>query len=281
MTERERLVELFGAPERWAATTRSSSGRRSTRSCRRSPARRVRVAGPVHLRPRAGRGQVPRLRCPTARRRSPFHFNGMVLYRDAEGAAGRAHPVDVLGSTGACRSRCGGETIDPHYPGGGWIAPAAETLEALRAGQARAGLPSFDACVGELLGEGDMATRSRSSSTRCSTRATALPVHAGRDQERDADAVRDRLPAGLRGRRRGARSTRADAASPRGRRRGVGGDAPLPRSRAASATRPSSGASTGRTSPSWRASDVEPFDNGRCTGACGWRPRRARRRAGA
>ena len=36
----ERLVELFGPPERWATTTRACCGRRSTCSCRASPAPR-------------------------------------------------------------------------------------------------------------------------------------------------------------------------------------------------------------------------------------------------
>ena len=41
--------------------------------------------------------------------------------------------------------------IAEHYPGGGWIRLSHETLEALNARRAARGLPSFDACVEELL----------------------------------------------------------------------------------------------------------------------------------
>jgi hypothetical protein len=41
--------------------------------------------------------------------------------------------------------------IDDHYPGGGWIRLSHETLDALNARRAARGLPSFDACVQELL----------------------------------------------------------------------------------------------------------------------------------
>jgi hypothetical protein len=41
--------------------------------------------------------------------------------------------------------------IDEHYPGGGWIRLHQTTLAALNQRRAARGLPSFDACVGELL----------------------------------------------------------------------------------------------------------------------------------
>jgi hypothetical protein len=43
--------------------------------------------------------------------------------------------------------------IAEHYPGGGWIRLHEQTLAALNARRARRGLPSFDACVTELLEE--------------------------------------------------------------------------------------------------------------------------------
>jgi Family of unknown function (DUF6084) len=41
--------------------------------------------------------------------------------------------------------------IEEHYPGGGWIRLHESTLAALNRRRAGHGLPSFDACVSELL----------------------------------------------------------------------------------------------------------------------------------
>jgi hypothetical protein len=41
--------------------------------------------------------------------------------------------------------------IAEHYPGGGWIRLADDTLAALNERRASRGLPSFDACIAELL----------------------------------------------------------------------------------------------------------------------------------
>jgi hypothetical protein len=41
--------------------------------------------------------------------------------------------------------------IDEHYPAGGWIRLHETTLARLHARRAERGLPSFDACVTELL----------------------------------------------------------------------------------------------------------------------------------
>ena len=73
--------------------------------------------------------------------------------------------------------------IAEHYPGGGWIRLADDTLDGANDRRARRGLPSFDACVDELLEQGagrDGVSSSRSSSTRCSTRATrCTPTRPG------------------------------------------------------------------------------------------------------
>jgi hypothetical protein len=44
--------------------------------------------------------------------------------------------------------------IAEHYPGGGWIRISHGTLAALNERRARRGLPSFDACIEELLDAG-------------------------------------------------------------------------------------------------------------------------------
>ena len=102
-------------------------------------------------------------------------------------------------------------TIDAHYPYRGWVPVHTDTLDAARArARPSAALPTFDAVVDELLGR----ARRRSERAARAPRLLAalrglraLPLHAGRDQERDPDPVRDRLPARLRGAQPGAPST--------------------------------------------------------------------------
>jgi hypothetical protein len=45
------------------------------------------------------------------------------------------------------------EMMDGYYPNGAWVRLHPETMAALSRYRAREGLPSYDACVGELLGE--------------------------------------------------------------------------------------------------------------------------------
>ena len=82
---RERLVELFGEPERWGSTTGASAGPRSTTSCRASPARRTsRSASSARYDHEIAatkffggldEGVFP----------LHFHFNGTVHYEGADG----------------------------------------------------------------------------------------------------------------------------------------------------------------------------------------------------
>ena len=84
---RERLVDLFGEPERWAATTTSIVWAQArARSCRASPARPTfELPRAVHLRPRGRGHEVPLRAARTARCRSRFHFTGTVFYRGDDG----------------------------------------------------------------------------------------------------------------------------------------------------------------------------------------------------
>ena len=149
---RERLVELFGPPERWASTTRSFLW---TQVGALVPA--LRGLGRVRARPSRARydlelsaakyfyslpdGEIP----------LTFHFS-----RDDPVLRGRA----------TCRSRwcpwsCSARYKLPvedwkrmmalYYPGGGWVRLQTSTLDRLQERKASAGLPSFDACVAELL----------------------------------------------------------------------------------------------------------------------------------
>ena len=148
------LVELFGAPERWAATTKSFVWSQVEHARAELHGRDdLHAAHAVHLRPRARGGQVPLQR---ARRRGaaelPLHRLGAAPRRRRAGA-GRAHPVDVLGGLAHARRDVAGDD-GHHYPNGGWVRLHADTRRRAR-GVARPGrgLPSYDACVAELLEE--------------------------------------------------------------------------------------------------------------------------------
>ncbi len=83
-----------------------------------------------------------------------FHFNGTILYR---GEGGRLQVVPVPWSATArfeMPIAAWRAMIDEHYPGAGWIRLHEDTLQALNARRAARGLPSFDACLIELLAQG-------------------------------------------------------------------------------------------------------------------------------
>ena len=150
---RARLVELFGAPERWAATTHAFQWARIdvlVSSFTGATSFEVEVPCTYDLEVAATKyfyslpdGQVP----------LTFNFSGMVLYR---GATDRMQIAPVPWS---CSSRwrmpveAWKRAIADQYPGGGWIHLTPETLEALRVRKAADGAISFNACVRQLLGE--------------------------------------------------------------------------------------------------------------------------------
>jgi hypothetical protein len=148
---RERLVELFGEPDRWGATTHSFQWARVESlvpSFTGSTLFAVEVPCTYDLEVASAKyfdslpdGEVP----------LSFHFNGTVLYR---GADDRLQVVLVPWS---CSSKwrmpvdVWKRTIAAHYPGGGWIRLQRETLDALARRKAERGLHSFDDTVRELL----------------------------------------------------------------------------------------------------------------------------------
>jgi len=148
---RARLVELFGEPERWGATTHSFQWARVESlvpSFTGSTAFTIDVPCTYDLEVASAKyfdalrdGDVP----------LSFHFNGTVLYR---GADDRLQVVLVPWS---CSSRWRmpvevfKRTIAAHYPGGGWIRLGHETLDALARRKAELGLHTFDDTVRELL----------------------------------------------------------------------------------------------------------------------------------
>src|SRR4051794_34362300 len=140
---RERLVELFGATERWASTTRSflwaqvgtvvpafGGGAEFPLDVPCTYDLEVAAAKYVYSLPD---GEVP----------LTFHFSGTILFGDMQVAmvpwscsAGFRLPVDTWRSLMAA-----------YYPGGGWVRLRTETLDRLAARKASGGLPDFDATV--------------------------------------------------------------------------------------------------------------------------------------
>ena len=150
---RERLVELFGPPERWATTTRSLLWTQVdvlVPTFTGSTTFRVPIACSYELELAAAKyfhavrgGEVP----------LAFNFNGTIYYR---GDDGRLQMALVPWSCSAeYRLPLGvwHELIDHYYPNSGWVPLSTGTLDALQAEKARRGLPTFDACVAQLLEE--------------------------------------------------------------------------------------------------------------------------------
>jgi len=148
---RERLVELFGEPERWGATTHSflwaelsvlvqsftgTTTFRLPMQCNYD----LEIAATKYLHSVPG-GEVP----------LSFHFTGTIFYR------GEADRLQIVKVPWDCTVRFGmpasvwRQMIEEHYPNGGWVRLADETLERLGRHKAEAGHPTFDAAVTDLL----------------------------------------------------------------------------------------------------------------------------------
>ena len=150
--DRERLVELFGEPERWASTTTSF---RWAQADALVPAFTgaaefelivpctydLELAAAKYFHG-LGAGEAP-LR---------FHFNGTVFYEADDGRMQIVQipwdrspqfrmPVSVWRSA-----------IDAAYPFRSWVPVNADTVARLERLKAERGLPTFDAVVDELLG---------------------------------------------------------------------------------------------------------------------------------
>ena len=249
---RAKLVELFGAPERWATTTRSLVWHQADALVPAfTGATTFRIAVPAGfdmevasskylLRPRGRRGaarvQLQR-HDPLPRRRWP--------------AAAVARAVVLLGRVPAAgghlarpdRPLLPAHGLDPAAGGHARCAPAREgparlaDARRVRVGAVgRRGEGAGSARAGAI----DLERAGRHAAVRG---LRALPVHAGRDEERHADAVRDRVSARLcpraRERVRPPRAAlRRGGRRPRGRVRGA-----LPR---AQRRAPPGGAAAGR-----------------------------------
>ena len=149
--ERERLVELFGAPERWGGTTdnmRWAQAEVLVPSFTGTGSFAIPVAASYDLEIGSAKyfhglsgGEVP-LR---------FHFNGTIFYEgDDERLRLRQVPWDTTASF-AMPHEVWRRMIADHYPGGGWIRLETETIDRLQTRRLRRGDLSVDATVADLL----------------------------------------------------------------------------------------------------------------------------------
>ncbi len=152
-SERERLVELFGSPERWASTTsplRWTQADVLVPSFKDSASFQIKVPCTYDLEVAATKyfGGLERGVAPLR-----FHFNGTIFYADANGA------MQLVQVPWDCTTRfpmpvaTWRRMIDEHYPFRGWIPLHKETIDRLAELKAERALTTFDATVAGLLDE--------------------------------------------------------------------------------------------------------------------------------
>jgi Family of unknown function (DUF6084) len=148
---RERLVELFGAPERWAVTTRSLVWSKLdvlVPAFTGTTTVTVPIACHYDLELAAAKylHSLPDGEAPLA-----LHFNGMIYYPGDDGGLQMvlipwSKSIDFRMPVSVWQ-----ETIAHYYPGTAWIAVRAQTFEALQREKRKLGLATLDACVDALL----------------------------------------------------------------------------------------------------------------------------------
>ncbi|MEA2347159.1 MAG: hypothetical protein QOG62_946 [Thermoleophilaceae bacterium] len=150
---REKLVDLFGPPERWATTTRSLVWHQADVLVPAfTGATTFKVTMPVSFDMEVASSKylyaLPGDVVPLA-----FNFNGTVHYRNEDGELQMS--LIPWSCTAEFRFKVATwrELLDQHYPRTGWVPVHAETLEELMRVKAERALPTLDACVAELLKE--------------------------------------------------------------------------------------------------------------------------------
>jgi Family of unknown function (DUF6084) len=151
---RERLVELFGAPERWAVTTRSLVWAKLDVLVPAFTGMTT-VAVPVtchydlELAAAKYLHSLPDGVAPLA-----LHFNGMIYYPGDDGGLQMtlipwSKSIDFRMPVSVWQ-----ETIAHYYPGTAWVAVRTDTFEALQRAKLARGLVTLDACISDLLDDG-------------------------------------------------------------------------------------------------------------------------------
>jgi Family of unknown function (DUF6084) len=151
---RERLLELFGPPERWAVTTRSlvwSQVDVIVPAFTGSTTVSVPIACNYDLELAATKylHALPDGEAPAA-----MHFNGTIYYPGDDGGLQMVlvpwtKSIDFRLPISVWR-----ETVDHYYPNTGWVALRTETLDALQRAKLDRGLATLDAAVAALIEEG-------------------------------------------------------------------------------------------------------------------------------
>ncbi|HYB29149.1 MAG TPA: DUF6084 family protein [Solirubrobacteraceae bacterium] len=150
---RERLVELFGAPERWAVTTRSLVWAQLdvvVPAFTGSTTVAVPISCHFDLELAAAKylHSLPDGEAPLA-----LHFNGMIYYPDQDGRLQMvlipwSKSIDFRMPVSVWQ-----ETIAHYYPGTAWVAVRTRTFEALQRHKLERGLATLDDCIADLLEE--------------------------------------------------------------------------------------------------------------------------------
>lgn len=149
---REQLTGLFGARERWAVTTRSLVWTRldlvvpaftgSTTVAVPVPCGYdLEIAAAKYLDALAD-GEVP----------LALHFNGMVYYANEQGGLQMVLVPWSSSIDYRMPVRVWRETIEHYYPNTGWLTLRSQTLRSLERERVRRALPTYDACIEQLLG---------------------------------------------------------------------------------------------------------------------------------
>jgi hypothetical protein len=148
---RERLLELFGEPERWGDTARGLLWAHcetfvggfvaSTRFELRVPVSLDLEVATVKYFTAIDSGKVP----------LAFHFNGTVFYCGDQDRLQITQVPWTAEAQFALPIETWRKTIDDHYPNGAFVRLEEDTLEALRRYRIARGLHSLDAALAELV----------------------------------------------------------------------------------------------------------------------------------
>ncbi|MFZ0091681.1 MAG: DUF6084 family protein [Solirubrobacteraceae bacterium] len=150
---RARLVELFGAPERWAVTTRSLVWSQLDVVVPAFTGATT-VAVPIQCNYDLELAAAKYLRSlPDGEAPLALHFNGMVYYPGRDGGLQMvllpwSKSIDFRMPVSVWH-----ETIDHYYPATTWVAVHSATLDALQQRKVQRGAATFDACIAALLKE--------------------------------------------------------------------------------------------------------------------------------
>jgi hypothetical protein len=149
--ERERLVDLFGPPERWGATTRSLLWHKADAvvpAFTGSTTFHIGIPCSYDLELVAAKyfyslvdGEIP----------LAFNFNGTVHYRGEDGRVQMSLVPWSCSAEFRLPVSTWRDLMEHYYPHTGWVALHERTLDALRREKTRRGLPTLDACVAELV----------------------------------------------------------------------------------------------------------------------------------